>query len=389
MREVALGDVLELVIDHRGKTPSKLGGDFTSTGVPVVSAIHIKDGRIEWSERERYVSSEMFRKWMPQRLAKGDVLLTSEAPLGETAQVPSDDDLVLSQRLFALRGKRGVLDSTYLRYFLESRTGQERLRERATGTTVLGIRQSELMKVRVPLPPFEEQQRIGQALGAIDSLVDLNRLLILQLHAIAKALYAQAAGTATGTRPLGKVVSVNPLQTKAKTSGSIRYVDIASVGDGTISWPERSPWADAPSRARRLALSGSTIWSTVRPNRRAHVLLTHVPEDLVVSTGFAVLVPKEIGPAETYCATDRQEFVDYLMSRAEGSAYPAVRGSVFEEAPIAELSREESLRFEEKAWPLLVAAGELDQEARELTAVRDELLPLLISGRVQVGEVAA
>jgi type I restriction enzyme S subunit len=58
-RSVALGTVLEHLIDHRGKTPAKLGGNWTTQGVPAISAIHIKNGKIDWSRRERYVTEEM------------------------------------------------------------------------------------------------------------------------------------------------------------------------------------------------------------------------------------------------------------------------------------------------------------------------------------------
>lgn len=162
VREVALGSLIELVIDHRGKTPNKLGGDFTESGVPVVSAIHIKDDSIKWSERYRYVTYEMFERWMPVRLAKGDILLTSEAPLGQVARIESDDPLVLSQRLFALRANSSLVTGDYLFEFLRSPFGQERLRARATGATAVGIRQAELMKVMVPVPRLEDQPEMIQ-----------------------------------------------------------------------------------------------------------------------------------------------------------------------------------------------------------------------------------
>jgi type I restriction enzyme, S subunit len=176
---VPLGSALEELIDHRGKTPGKVGNktdDFTDEGVPVVSAIHIKNGQVSWGERERFVPYWMFEKWMPVRLRTGDVLLTSEAPLGSVAQVPSDAPLVLSQRLFALRGREDILDSTYLRFFLESDRGQALLRDGSSGSTVSGIRQSRLVQVPVPIPPLDEQRevskKISEQIVKIDTLVD-------------------------------------------------------------------------------------------------------------------------------------------------------------------------------------------------------------------------
>ena len=76
----------------------------------------------------------------------GDVLLTMEAPLGEVAQL-DDRKVALAQRLVALRGKSGLLDNDFLKYLLQSKLIQDQLRSRASGTTVLGIKQSELRKI--------------------------------------------------------------------------------------------------------------------------------------------------------------------------------------------------------------------------------------------------
>jgi type I restriction enzyme S subunit len=169
--ETSIGDALRLIIDHRGKTPAKLGGDFTDSGVPVISAIHIKNDSIKWDERERFVTREMFELWMPVRLMEGDVLLTSEAPLGQVARVTSNDPLVLSQRLFALRSNPEVMSNDYLFEFLRSPHGQERLRERETGATAVGIRQSELVKIRIPVPDLEIQAGLAERLSVMRALV--------------------------------------------------------------------------------------------------------------------------------------------------------------------------------------------------------------------------
>ncbi len=70
----SLKEVLIDVIDHRGRTPKKLGGDFSDEGIPVVSAKNIKDGQFDFSAGIRYVSHEMYERWMSKKLRKGDVL---------------------------------------------------------------------------------------------------------------------------------------------------------------------------------------------------------------------------------------------------------------------------------------------------------------------------
>jgi type I restriction enzyme S subunit len=187
-----LGESLELLLDHRGKTPGKLGGEFVDSGVPAISAIHIKEGAIDWSQRERFVTDEMYRRWMPQPLRAGDVLMTSEAPLGSLAIVPTDEPLVLSQRLFALRGRAGYLDNKYLRWFLESPQARQQLDARSSGSTVTGIRQTELRQIEVPIGPLDEQRRIisllESHLSRLDAAEENLRLASKRSKALVKSI---------------------------------------------------------------------------------------------------------------------------------------------------------------------------------------------------------
>lgn len=164
-----LEDVVDVIIDHRGKTPGKLGGAFLDEGVPVLSAANIKDGEIQRPEGGRFISNAMYERWMPEPLQEGDVLLTSEAPLGRVAQVGPDCGFALGQRLFGLRTRPSIMDSRFLRFFLQSREGQEQLHGRQTGATAVGIRQSELRKIRIPVPSIAEQVDVVARAEAAES----------------------------------------------------------------------------------------------------------------------------------------------------------------------------------------------------------------------------
>ena len=117
----------------------------------------------------------------------GDVY-HSEAPLGQVAQL-GPERVALAQRLIALRGKQGVLDNGFLKFLLQADEVQEQLRARASGTTVLGVKQRELRKVLLTLPPIEEQRAIAQILGTLDDKIELNRRMSETLEAIARALF--------------------------------------------------------------------------------------------------------------------------------------------------------------------------------------------------------
>ena len=144
-------DTTAAIIDHRGKTPKKLGSDWADSGFPAVSAKNIKGGKLVRKDTIRFTDSDLYERWMAQELNKGDVLMTSEAPLGEKLYLAKKFKWVLSQRLFALRANEN-LSGVYLYHWLNTNIAKSDIDGRASGTTVQGIRQSELRKVKVLAP---------------------------------------------------------------------------------------------------------------------------------------------------------------------------------------------------------------------------------------------
>lgn len=97
--------------------------------------------------------------------------------------------VALTQRVVTLRGKAGLLDNAYLRYLLQTEEMQSQLAARATGTTVLGIKQSELRKVLVQLPPIDMQRSAASLLASLDDRIALLRETNATLEAIALGLF--------------------------------------------------------------------------------------------------------------------------------------------------------------------------------------------------------
>lgn len=147
-----LKSVLKTVIDYRGKTPKKLGSEWIESGIPAISAKNIKNKTLVNTDKIKYISRETYLKWMQTKLESEDILLTSEAPLGETFYLAEKEEYCLSQRLYALRANRNIINSTYLWELVNSDLFQNYLQGKATGSTVQGIRQKELMKIPVMVP---------------------------------------------------------------------------------------------------------------------------------------------------------------------------------------------------------------------------------------------
>jgi type I restriction enzyme S subunit len=185
-----LSDLLELVIDHRGKTPNKMGfDDFHVNGYPVLSAKHVKTDELVNMDSVRYANAEMYRKWMKVEVQKGDIVLTSEAPMGEVYYLDGKVKYLLGQRVFGLRPKNNLIDPLYLSTWLTSSNCQNQLSARASGTTALGIKQSELLKVIVDIPPGDVQKRIGEFRYNLSKKIALNIKTNETLDQLAKVIF--------------------------------------------------------------------------------------------------------------------------------------------------------------------------------------------------------
>jgi len=157
----SLEELIIKLIDHRGITPKKLGGDWVTEGIPVLSAKNIKNYKLARIDQIRFITKEMAKKWMPEDVKKGDVLMTSEgATLGELALLKDDTKYCLGQRLFGIRTDERILNNTFLYYYLISLNGQREIFSRATGSTVGGLRQTELLKLSIKFPSIPQQKLI-------------------------------------------------------------------------------------------------------------------------------------------------------------------------------------------------------------------------------------
>lgn len=135
---------------------------------------------------------------------------------------------------------------------------------------------------------------------------------------------------------LGGVVTINPDSvTQNFPYQEIEYIEISSVGSGTLETTKTIAIEEAPSRAKRLIQDGDTILSTVRPNRRSFLYIKNPLPNTVVSTGFAVLRASDaIDERFLYYVVNHQAFTDYLTARAKGAAYPAVDTDTIADAEI-------------------------------------------------------
>ena len=144
--------------------------DWGGGDIPALSAVNVKAGALDLSRTTHFGSEALYQRWMTQGdTARGDILITTEAPLGNVAQVPDDRKYILSQRVILLKPRPDMVDAGFLALQMRAAVFQSLLDDHRSGTTATGIRQSRLVTLPVQLPPPAEQRRIVAKLEALQA----------------------------------------------------------------------------------------------------------------------------------------------------------------------------------------------------------------------------
>jgi len=180
------------IIDFRGRTPKKLGMHWGGGDIPALSAANVKDGWIDFDEDCYFGSDALYEKWMTKGdVAKGDIVFTTEAPLGNVAQIPDERRYIMSQRTILFKLDESRILNDFLFQVLRSESFQRKLAESSSGSTATGIQRKKLELLEVVCPPLDEQRAIAEALGHADVLISSLEQLIAKKRDIKQAAMQQ------------------------------------------------------------------------------------------------------------------------------------------------------------------------------------------------------
>lgn len=170
-------DCIQKITDFRGRTPKKLGMDWSEEGYLALSAFNVKDGYIDFNQDVHYGNQELYDKWMAgNELHKGQVLFTTEAPMGNVAQVPDNRRYILSQRTIAFDVKDKLITENFLATVLRTPTVFADLTALSSGGTAKGVSQKSLASVEIRLPKdLNEQEKIADTFFNLDHLITLHQ----------------------------------------------------------------------------------------------------------------------------------------------------------------------------------------------------------------------
>jgi type I restriction enzyme S subunit len=396
--DAPISDLVSTVIDYRGKTPKK-----SDTGIPLITAKVIKDGRIT-NTRAEFIPTDSYSSWMRRGLPEvGDIVVTTEAPLGEVAQITTTQRVALAQRVILLRPDRAQIEPQFLFHFLRSPEARARMRQRSSGTTVSGIRQPELLAVRVPLLDRSQQAAAAAFLDALDELISINERRIELLEDLARSLYRtcfvhRAAPADWQRTTVGEVCDIvrgrSYKRTELSEVDGVPFLNLKCVARGGGFRPDGLKRYTGRFKDAQRAVAGETLVAVTDMSQERRIVgqAFRMPlldaEFAVPSLDLALLRPHdERDRSFIYASLRYSGFSERVRHYANGANVLHLAVERIAEAPIVMPDRETIDQITALLDPLLDRAEACNDENRRLASARDLLLPRLVSGRLDISDI--
>ncbi len=392
-----INSVIDAVIDYRGKTPPK-----SEFGIPTISARHVKRGRVEHCG-ERFVSQETYDQWTTRGLIKpGDVLITTEAPVGEVARVPSDRTYLITRRVIAMQIDPAQACERFVMYSLIADPHRKALANLGHGSTVPRVFKEDILDFEIPMPGVETQRRVGSVLGSLDDLIENNRRRIEVLEEMARLLYrewfvhfrfpghgdVEMVDSDLGPIPEGWEVSLLGEACSLVMGQSPRSEYYNDIGEGLpfhqgvtdfgSRFPTHTKWTTVD---KRVAEPGDVLFSVRAPVGRINV----ASDRLVVGRGLSAI--RAMDGNQNFLLTQLKEQFAVEDSIGGGTIFNAVTKKDMESIQLLKPISSVVEAFEAVAGPMADLIANLCRLNLVLRETRDLLLPRLVSGELDVSEL--
>ena len=338
---------------------------------------------------------------MKDEVQRGDILITSEAPFGQIFFWDSDEKIVLSQRLFCVRIKPEY-DARFIYYYMTTPEFQSELDGRATGTTVIGLRQPELMKCVIRCPEIQEQKVIAAILSSIDAKIianeKVNDNLQRQLRTIFKAEFTDNPELENITQiPLSELCHVVTKGTTPTTLGKpfvesgINFIKAESILDDHSIDKSKFAFIDEETNAllkRSIIHAGDVVFTIAGTLGRFALIDENV---LPANTNQAVAIIRadleKVLPEYIYTCFIGEWHTDYYAKRVQQAVQANLSLTTIKSLPIPLLDEAKMSEYLSLILPLIKAIKTNEAQNEKLAALRDNLLPKLMSGEIDVSAV--
>lgn len=384
MKTVKLGHILTDIA--MGPFGSNLKVEsFQLTGVPVIRGQNLNEFYVS-NEKLVYVSPEKAAELSRSIASPGEIVVTHRGTLGQVSMIPFCPrylNYLVSQSQMRLQVDRGLADPRYVTYWMRSRIGQHTLLSFAVQTGVPAIARptSSLRDYPIALPKLGKQHAIADLLGSLDDKIAANNDVISASNELIRNLYRALPASSRTLNDVAILAKNN--EQPHRFLPDKRLIGLEHFEPKSL-WLPRSSAPETATSAKTTFQAGDTLFGKLRPYFHKVAI---APFDGYCSTDILVLRAKNpLHSPLVATAANSDAVVQQAVNCSNGTRMPRAKWADIEGCPIPEPDAPATLEFIGFAATLIQDATARLEENKALAKTRDELLPLLMNGKITVRE---
>lgn len=364
---------------------------FVPCGFPIIDGANLKGFKVT-DNLTKFVTEEKARTLSRSIARRGDVVVTISGTLGQIAYIPDDslyEEYLCSQRQFRVSFDTSRVYVPYLVFYFHTNEGQGKILSFANQTGVPALSQplKNFRKIRIQLPSYDEQRRIASVVEAINDKIECNQTINDNLQQQAAALFANfydQAETEVGFTEIIQILGGGTPKTGESSywNGNVPFFTPKDIGLPYTITTEKTITEEGLAHCNSRLYPINTVFVTAR-GTVGKVGLPGVP--MAMNQSCYALVGKDTHQLLVYFYT--LKVVDRLKHKASGAVFDAITTRDFESEIIMKLSDDDAKAFLDVAEPIYQAVLSNSIENLRLAALRDSLLPKLMSGEIDVSDI--
>ena len=389
---VPLTELLSFIVDNRGKTvpTAPSGHKLIATNCVTNNTLFPVYDKI------RYLSEETYQTWFRAHPIPGDILFVNKGTPGRVCLVPDPVDFCIAQDMIALRADESKIYPKYLFAVLRSREIQQQIYNTNVGDVIPHFKKQFLDQLLIPIPERSIQESIGDLYYVLSLKAERNKKINDNLEQQAQSYFQELfvdnadPEWTTGTiSDLGTVVG-GSTPSKAKpeyyTESGIAWItpkDLSNNKSKFVSHGEN----DITELGLRNSSASIMPEGTVLFSSRAPIgYIAIAAGEVTTNQGFKSVVPKpEIGTPFVYFFL--KNTLPVIEGMASGSTFKEVSGSTMKNVLAVIPDAETLAKFSDFCAPIFAQQRILEEQNQSLATLRDNLLPKLMSGEIDVSAV--
>lgn len=390
--KVPITELLSFIVDNRGKTVPT-----APNGHKLIATNCVTNNTLfPVYEKVRYLSDETYNTWFRAHPVSGDILFVNKGTPGRVCMVPDPVDFCIAQDMIALRADATKIYNKYLFAVLRSREIQQQIYNTNVGDVIPHFKKQFLSQLLIPVPKYSVQKVIGDFYYLFSYKIELNNKINENLERQAQAFYQELfinnadpewrQGTISD---LGTVVGGStPSKSKPEyyTENGIAWITPKDLSVNKSKFISRGE-NDITELGLKNSSASIMPEGTVLFSSRAPIgYIAIAAGEVTTNQGFKSVVPKlEIGTAFVYYFLKHN--LPIIEGMASGSTFKEVSGSTMKRVPAVIPDSETLIRFNDFCKPIFAQQQILEEQNQSLAALRDSLLPKLMSGEIDVENI--